>query len=39
MTHLVLCVDDNVDYAMVIAHAGYVFDTRHRLVGSNVEYV
>lgn len=37
---VVLVTDhDDVDYELVHAHAGYVFDTRHRLAGASVEHL
>lgn len=37
---VVLVTDhDDVDYDLVLTHAGYVFDSRHRLVGVNVEHL
>ena len=37
---VVLVTDhDNVDYSLITANAGYIFDTRHRLAGSNVEHL
>jgi UDP-N-acetyl-D-glucosamine dehydrogenase len=36
---IVLTDHDNVDYAMVVDEATAVLDTRHRLEGSNVDYL
>ncbi len=37
---VVLVTDhDSVDYALVLEHADYVFDARHRLQGENVEHL
>ncbi len=37
---VVLVTDhDDVDYDLVVRHAPYVFDTRHKLTGDNVEHL
>lgn len=37
---VVLLTDhDDVDYQLVMTHAAFVFDTRHRLTGANVEHL
>ena len=37
---VVLVTDhDDVDYDLVVQHAPYVFDTRHKLTGDNVEHL
>ena len=37
---VVLVTDhDDVDYTRVVAKAGYVFDTRHKLTGDNIEHL
>ena len=37
---VVLITDhDDVDYELVLRHAAYVFDTRHRLTGDRVEHL
>ncbi len=36
---VVLTDHDDVDYALVTAHARYVLDTRHRCRGEVVEYL